>query len=197
MLGSLFTQKAIILVLTALCCVFIFRAFCRFICPLGAIYGLFSKVNFIGVKLERESCIDCGKCHAVCKMDIRQVGDHECIHCGECIDSCPTKAISFKAGSIVLRQSEHDNAENGESKSARYIWAIAVLILVLIFIAVNWVNLNESCAMWNAPRKLDTFGGAFLMAKKGQKFKKYSPEFKLAVILDMREKHLGYRETIR
>jgi len=137
LLGSLFTQKAIILVFTALCCVFIFRAFCRFICPLGAIYGLFSKVNFIGVKLERESCIDCGKCHAVCKMDIRQVGDHECIHCGECIDSCPTKAISFKAGSIVLRQSEHDNAENGESKSARYIWAIAVLILVLIFITVN------------------------------------------------------------
>ena len=35
------------------------------------------------------------------------------------------------------------------------------------------------------------------MAKKGQKFKKYSPELKLAVILDMRENHLGYRETMR
>ena len=35
------------------------------------------------------------------------------------------------------------------------------------------------------------------MAKKGQKFKKYSPKFKLAVILDMRENHLGYRETMR
>ena len=35
------------------------------------------------------------------------------------------------------------------------------------------------------------------MAKKGQKFKKYSSEFKLAVILDMRENHLGYRETMR
>ena len=35
------------------------------------------------------------------------------------------------------------------------------------------------------------------MAKKGQKFKKYSPELKLAVILDMREKHLGYREIMR
>ena len=33
------------------------------------------------------------------------------------------------------------------------------------------------------------------MAKKGQRFKKYSPEFKLSVILDMREHHLGYRET--
>ena len=35
------------------------------------------------------------------------------------------------------------------------------------------------------------------MAKKGQKFKKYSPELKLAVILDIRENHLGYRETMR
>ena len=35
------------------------------------------------------------------------------------------------------------------------------------------------------------------MAKKGQVFKKYSPEFKLSVILDMRNNHLGYRETER
>ena len=35
------------------------------------------------------------------------------------------------------------------------------------------------------------------MAKKGQVFKKYSPGFKLSVILDMRENHLGYRETVR
>ena len=35
------------------------------------------------------------------------------------------------------------------------------------------------------------------MAKKGQTFKKYSPEFKIFVILDMREHCLGYRETMR
>ena len=34
------------------------------------------------------------------------------------------------------------------------------------------------------------------MAKKGQEFKKYSPEFKLSVILDMRENHLTYTETM-
>ena len=35
------------------------------------------------------------------------------------------------------------------------------------------------------------------MAKKGQVFRKYSPEFKLSVILDMRENYLGYREAER
>ena len=35
------------------------------------------------------------------------------------------------------------------------------------------------------------------MAKKGQKFRKHSPEFKLSVIMDMRENHLCLRETGR
>ena len=35
------------------------------------------------------------------------------------------------------------------------------------------------------------------MSKKGQKFKTYSPEFKINVIMDMREHRMGYRETVR
>lgn len=35
------------------------------------------------------------------------------------------------------------------------------------------------------------------MRKKGTKNKKYSPEFKLSVILDMRKNHLSYKETVR
>ena len=35
------------------------------------------------------------------------------------------------------------------------------------------------------------------MGKKGQKQKKYSAEFKISVILDMREHHLCYNEVVR
>ena len=35
------------------------------------------------------------------------------------------------------------------------------------------------------------------MAKKGQRYKKYSLEFKLSVIMDMRNNNLGYNETMR
>ncbi len=35
------------------------------------------------------------------------------------------------------------------------------------------------------------------MSKTGRKNKTYSPEFKIPVIMDMQEHHLGYRETIR
>ncbi len=35
------------------------------------------------------------------------------------------------------------------------------------------------------------------MSKKGQIFRTYSSEFKISVIMDMRNNHLGYRETMR
>lgn len=93
MLGPLFTWKFCLLVVFLTSSIFIFRFFCRFFCPLGAIYGFFCRVAMLGVKLDRQTCIQCGLCVTTCKMDIRHVGDHECIHCGDCIPVCPTHAI--------------------------------------------------------------------------------------------------------
>ena len=42
-----------------------------------------------------------------------------------------------------------------------------------------------------------TFGGAYFYGKKGTIQQKYSAEFKIGVIMDMREHHMGYRETVR
>lgn len=109
MLGPIFTWKFLLMVSIIVACVFIFRFFCRFICPLGALYGFFNKISFFGIKLEKPKCVDCGKCISKCKMDIKHVGDHECISCGECIEVCPTKAISFKGSKIFLRDNEIDN----------------------------------------------------------------------------------------
>ncbi len=112
MLGPIFTWKFLLMVSIIVASVFIFRFFCRFICPLGALYGLFNKFSFFGIKLEKPKCVDCGKCVSKCKMDIKHVGDMECISCGECIDVCPTKAISFKNGGFSLLDNEV--AENAE-----------------------------------------------------------------------------------
>ncbi len=97
-LGSLFAQKWIILLLFLLSAAFAYRAFCRFLCPLGALYGLFNRICLIGVRVDASSCTACGRCTRECLMDVRRVGDSECIHCGECIAACPEKAISFRAG---------------------------------------------------------------------------------------------------
>ena len=103
MTGGLFWWKFSLMLLILTACVFVFRAFCRFLCPLGALYSLLSRLALLGVKVDGERCVDCGACLRVCPMDIRAVGDRECVHCGTCIDVCPTRAISFRAGKIVLR----------------------------------------------------------------------------------------------
>ncbi len=106
MLGPIFTWKFLLMVSIIVASVFIFRFFCRFLCPLGLLYGFFNKISIFGIKLDKPKCIDCGKCISKCKMDIKHVGDVECISCGECIDVCPTKAISFKGGKILLLDNE-------------------------------------------------------------------------------------------
>lgn len=102
MLGPLFTWKFVLLVVFIVASVFIYRFFCRFFCPLGALYGLFNKISFLGMKLDKPKCVDCGLCVGQCKMDIHHVGDHECISCGSCVNVCPTGAISYKGPKILL-----------------------------------------------------------------------------------------------
>lgn len=112
--GGIFYWKLAVLIAMVISCVFIFRAFCRFICPLGAIYSLFSKIALLGVRVDMNKCNNCEACVKTCQMDIKRVGDRECIQCGECIDVCPEKAITFKAGKLVLRGPDiaHKEAES-------------------------------------------------------------------------------------
>jgi len=97
LIGGLFYWKVSILVLVTLLSIVYFRFFCRFMCPLGAIYALFNKFSFFQYNLDKQKCISCGKCIKVCKMgvDITQnCSDLECIRCGDCISVCPVEAIS-------------------------------------------------------------------------------------------------------
>lgn len=96
MLGTLFTWKSIVLCIIVIGAVFIYRDFCRFICPLGAIYSFFNKIAFMGVCVDKTKCDNCGRCIRECKMDISHVGDMECIQCGECKAKCHKNAIMSK-----------------------------------------------------------------------------------------------------
>ena len=103
MLGILFTRKFVIMVLVLTMCMFIYRGFCRFMCPLGALYGLFCRIALLGVRIDESACTGCGACVRACPVDIRRVGDHECVQCGACIEACPEKAITIRAGKITLK----------------------------------------------------------------------------------------------
>lgn len=95
-IGWLFGWKFLILLLVLLGSGMLYRPFCRFLCPLGAWYGLFNKLSVFGIIVDEHKCIHCDACVRHCQMDCTKVNDRECINCGECIKVCPTDAISFK-----------------------------------------------------------------------------------------------------
>lgn len=94
-IGFLFSWKVFVLVVILLLCMFCYRTFCRFLCPLGAIYSLFNPVAFFGIRVDHTKCVNCNACVKSCKMDVRRIGDRECIECGECRKCCPKGAVSF------------------------------------------------------------------------------------------------------
>ena len=96
--GWLFGWKAGILVLTIVASVVVFRPFCRFVCPLGAIYGLFNRLSFVQLTCNHQTCIKCGKCADVCKLGVDpsvHTDDPECIRCSDCVAVCPVRALEL------------------------------------------------------------------------------------------------------
>lgn len=97
-IGFLYYWKGAILGLTIFLSIVIYRPFCKYLCPLGAIYSLFNPISLLRYRLDENRCVRCGKCKKVCQMNIDPVKNcnHlECIRCGRCKKVCPTGAISF------------------------------------------------------------------------------------------------------
>ena len=138
LLGPLFTWKFALMVSILVGSVFIFRLFCRFICPLGALYGLFNKISFFGVKVEKHKCTQCGLCVSRCKLDIHHVGDQECISCGECVDVCPTKAIVWKGSKIFLKENEGAKPSEKQKKAKLITRCISAVLLLAVLFATIW-----------------------------------------------------------
>ncbi len=97
-IGSLFSLKMLILIITIIGSIIVYRFFCRVICPLGAIYGLMNKISIYRLEVDPHQCVNCGKCKKVCKMEVDPVqkpDSAECIRCGACAEICPKKAITL------------------------------------------------------------------------------------------------------
>lgn len=76
------------------------RFWCRNLCPLGALLGLFSKFRLTR-RVVNASCTKCGKCQRECKMnaiedDYTQNSTVECIECMHCVAVCPPSSIQYQ-----------------------------------------------------------------------------------------------------
>ena len=95
-LGLLYAWKNLLLLVTILLSILIYRPFCKYICPLGAVYSVFNPISVFRYRVDQEACINCGVCAKVCKMQVnpaKNANHPECIRCGVCRNSCPVKAF--------------------------------------------------------------------------------------------------------
>lgn len=97
-----FAVGLVILIAVLLLSMLYERAFCKYLCPLGAFTALLSRLPFMRIKREKSTCISCSRCDKVCPMNIEvskvdKVESPECIACMECVESCPTKKGTLKA----------------------------------------------------------------------------------------------------
>ena len=95
-LGGIFLWKAFVLAVVIVGCLIVFRPFCKYLCPLGAIYGFFNRIALYRMDLDADRCVSCGKCKKVCQMGVdpvRECNSAECIRCGDCVRNCPVNAI--------------------------------------------------------------------------------------------------------
>ena len=96
-IGNLFNWKISLLIIITLLSIKYIRPFCKYICPLGAIYGYFNPIALYRLDVDKNKCISCSRCHKVCPMDIKTYktpNSIECIRCNQCIKVCPTNALS-------------------------------------------------------------------------------------------------------
>lgn len=75
------------------------RFWCRNLCPLGAVIGVFSRFS-LRRRNVNEECIHCSRCAQSCPMnaignDFHGTSRKECIQCETCVSVCPVNAVSF------------------------------------------------------------------------------------------------------
>lgn len=78
------------------------RFFCKYLCPMGAVYGIISKFSPSKITRNEDKCINCNLCSKNCPVNIDvahldKVTSSECLGCQSCVLSCPKKdALEYK-----------------------------------------------------------------------------------------------------
>ncbi len=84
----------ILLLLITVGAFFVERFFCRYLCPLGAVFNIFSRIGILKIKKPTDKCGKCRLCTNSCSMalplyKVKSVCGGDCINCFKCIETCP------------------------------------------------------------------------------------------------------------
>ena len=104
------------------------HAWCRYLCPIGALLKILGRIGIGRVRLVSGECNGCGRCNRVCDMQVDvmsnlkahgQVRSLDCIRCLRCTDECPTAAIAFSMRPQRAASLSTDAANRAEKASLK------------------------------------------------------------------------------
>jgi polyferredoxin len=127
---------AMFLAVMVMVSVFVQNAWCRYLCPYGALMGLAALLSPARIRREAEACIDCGKCAKACPSRLPvdrlvQIRSAECLGCMECVAACPAE------GALAL-------AVAGRRMAGGRMALAVVLVFVGMWAGARWSGHWES-----------------------------------------------------
>lgn len=120
------------------------RAWCRHLCPIGALLRVLSRVRPGKVRLVSDECIGCGTCTRVCDMEIDVLGElqahgevrsTDCTVCFKCTDECAKGAIAY-----TLRRKEATMSPEAAARAERQTLKRRRLSAFDVIIAALWMS---------------------------------------------------------
>jgi polyferredoxin len=99
-----FAVATIAIGVLAVASVFVKSAWCRYLCPYGALQGIFGLVSPVVLAKNQDTCTSCGACNKACPNAVDVAGTKkdvvvsaECMGCGSCVDACPRdETLNFR-----------------------------------------------------------------------------------------------------
>lgn len=152
------------------------RPWCKYICPYGAVLGIFNTFRLFKIRRNQDTCINCNSCSNNCPMNIKvsestAVLNHQCISCLKCTSEnyCPVEAtVEFKA------------SLNSTLKVKAYTVAIAVFVIIFGSVMLSsafglWSTTNQKKASINSENstieyKPEDIRGSFTIKEIGTAF---------------------------
>jgi polyferredoxin len=120
------------------------RFYCRFICPLGALFGILGRFEIWRIGKNKPECIDCKLCENACEGGCEPAGTikiSECVLCFNCRNDCPDGLISYqRQKSLAGEQTNPDISRRG------FVLSVAGGVLAVPAVrlsgklAANWTN---------------------------------------------------------